>query len=256
MGLFDLFKGKPRTTSSKGGGEGGGSEKKSNAAAKYAEAAGSKRAQAYDRQEAIAELCKMKSSDAVEALLKRFTFATDPSITDQEEKEAVFEGIVEAGREAIEPVRAFAAKAESVGPPIRILKAILPEDELVEELLVWLKRWDTEYAKFIDPKLQILQELEAHEHASIREAVDPYLQDSNETARFFAVAATYKQKDPAAIPSLLTLLLDEESVRVRAKIADGFVGLQWEVPEEQRDGVRKVLPPAYSVDGSGLVTKR
>ena len=119
-----------------------------------------------------------------------------------------------------------------------------------------LKRWDIDYAKFIDPKLQILQELETHEHSSIREAVDPFLQDSNETARFFAVAAIFKQKDQAAIPSLLTLLLDEESVRVRAKIADGFVALQWEVPEEQRDPVRKVLPPAYTVDGSGLVTKR
>jgi hypothetical protein len=248
MGLFDLFKGKPAKD--------GGVERKSNAAAKYAEAAGSKRAQAYDRQEAIHELCKMKSADAVEALLRRFTFVIDPSITDQEEKDAVFEGIVESGREAIEPVRAFAAKAESVGPPIRILKAILPEDELIQELLVWLKRWDTDYAKFIDPKLQILQELETHEHASIREAIDPFLQDSNETARFFAVAATFKQKDQAATSSLLTLLLDEESVRVRAKIADGFVGLQWEIPEEQRDAVRKVLPPAYTVDGSGLVTKR
>jgi hypothetical protein len=259
MGLFDLFKGKP---SKSGSGEGSsradarGTEKKSNAAAKYAEAAGSKRAQAYDRQEAIHELCKMKSADAVEALLKRFTFAIDPSITDQEEKEAVFEGIVEAGREAIEPVRAFAAKAESVGPPIRILKAILPEDELVEELLLWLERWDTDYAKFIDPKLQILQELEAHQHPSTREAVDPFLQDSNETARFYAVAATFAQKDAAAIPSLLTLLLDEESVRVRAKIADGFVALHWEVPADQRDAVRKVLPPAYTVDGSGLVSKR
>src|ERR1043165_6360876 len=113
MGLFDLFK-------SKSGGGSKGGEKKSNAAAKWAEAAGSKRAQRYDRQEAIAELCKLKSADAVEALLKRFTFATDPSITDQEEKEAVFEGIVSAGREAIEPVRAFAAKAESLAWPVRI----------------------------------------------------------------------------------------------------------------------------------------
>ena len=55
---------------------------------------------------------------------------------------------------------------------------------------------------------------------------------------------------------LLTLLLDEESVRVRAKVADGFVALRWAVPEEQRDAVRKVLPPAYTVDGEGHVTKR
>jgi hypothetical protein len=52
------------------------------------------------------------------------------------------------------------------------------------------------------------------------------------------------------------MLLDEESVRVRAKVADGFVALGWEVPDDQRDAVRKVLPPAYAVDGSGRMTKR
>ena len=117
MGLFDLFKGK-----SKGGDE--GAPKKGNPAAKWAEAAGSKRAQAYDRQEAIQELCKLKSPEAVAALLKRFTFQTDPSITDQEEKEAAFEGIVAAGKEAMEAVHIFATRAESLAWPIRILKQL------------------------------------------------------------------------------------------------------------------------------------
>jgi hypothetical protein len=251
MGLFDLFKGKNKSS-----GKDGSGEKKSNPAAKWAEAAGSKRAQSYDRQEAIAELCKLKSAEGVEALLKRFTFTTDPSITDQEEKDAVFEGIVTAGRAAIEPVRAYAAKAESLSWPMRILRELLPEEELVDELLVWLSRWDTEYAKFIDPKLQILSTLEDYKNPSIRAAVEPFLQDVNEPARFHAVATTLAQKDAEAIGPLLTLLLDEESVRVRTKIADGFVGTGWEVPDELRDAVRKVLPPQFGVDGSGLVTKR
>jgi len=251
MGLFDLFKGK-----SGGGDKADGGEKKKNAAAKWAEACGSKRAQAYDRQEAIQELCKLRSADGVEALLKRFTFAIDPSITDQEEKDAVFEGIVAAGREAIESVRTFAAKAESIAQPLRIMKEILGAEELVDELLVWLQRWDTEYAKFIDPKLQILQALEENENENIRAAVEPFLQDVNEPARFHAVAATLAQKDDDAIEPLIAALLEEESVRVRAKIADGFVAQAWEVPEESRDAVRKVLPPQYTVDGAGLLTKR
>lgn len=246
MGLFDLFKGRSK--------EGG--ERKSNPAAKWAEAAGSKRAQSYDRQEAIAELCKLKSPEAVEALLKRFTFTTDPSITDEEEKDAVFEGIVAAGRAAIEPVRAFAAKAESLAWPMRILKELLAEEEVVDELLVWLSKWDTEYAKFIDPKLQILAALGEHQNPKIRAAVEPFLQDVNEPARFHAVAATLAQKDPEAIGPLLALLLDEESVRVRAKIADGLAANGWAVPDDQRDAVRKSLPHEYGVDGSGHITKR
>ncbi len=246
MGLFDLFKGK----SGKDG------EKKSNAAAKWAEAAGSKRAQAYDRQEAIAELCKLKSADGVEALLKRFTFMTDPSITDQEEKDAVFEGIVSAGREAVEPVRAFAAKAESLAWPMRILKEVVPEQEFIDELLVWLERWDTEYAKFIDPKLQILAALAEYKSPHIRLGVEAFLQDVNEPARFHAVAATLAQNDAEAVKPLIAALLEEESVRVRAKIADGFIAQGWTIPEDERNAVRKVLPDAYTVNGAGLVTKR
>jgi hypothetical protein len=247
MGLFDLFKSKSKD-------DGGG--KKPGAAAKWAEAAGSKRAQAYDRQEAIQELSKLATADAVEALLKRFTFQTEPSITDQEEKELAFDGILKAGKEAIEPVRAFASKAESLRWPMRILKEILEEEELVEELTIWLEKWDTEYAKFIDPKLQLLEELGDHVNPKIREAVEPFLEDVNEPARFNAVMAVLAQKEPVSVGPLLTLLLDEESVRVRTKIADGVAALGWEVPDDQRDAVRKVLPPQFGVDGSGQITKR
>lgn len=250
MGLFDLFKSKSS------GPAGGDNKKKGSSAAKWAEACGSKRAQAFDRQEAIQELSKLGTADAVEALLKRFTFATDPSITDQEEKQLAFEGILTAGKDAIEPVRAFAAKAEGLNWPMRILKELLDEEELVDELLVWLSKWDTEYAKFIDPKLQLLEELADHVNEKIRPAVEPFLEDVNEPARFNAVAAVLAQKDVAAVGPLVTLLLDEESVRVRTKIADGLVGLAWEIPDEQRDSVRKVLPPQFGVNGAGLISKR
>lgn len=250
MGLFDIFK------KNKGDGGGSGESGKKSPASKWAHAAGDKRAQAYERQEAIAELCKLKSPDAVEALLKRFTFVIDPSITDQEEKDAAFEGIVETGRGAIEPVRAFAAKAESVAWPLRILKEILPQEELVDELLVWLSKWDTEYAKFIDPKLQILAALEDYKNPKIRAAVEPFLQDVNEPARFHAVATTFAQADDAAIGPLVAVLVDEESVRIRTRIGEGFAAYGWTVPEEHRDAARRALPHQLSIDESGRITKR
>ena len=247
MGLFDFLK---------GGSSSNDGKKKPPAAAKFADAAGSKRAQPYDRQEAIQELGKLGTPEAVEALLKRFTFATDPSITDQEEKEAAYEGILKAGKEGLEPIRVFAGKAESLSWPLRILKAIFDEEELVDELLTWLGKWDTEYAKFIDPKLQLLEELAEHKNAKIREAVEPFLQDVNDPARFNAVAATLTQKDTASVGPLLDLLVDEESTRIRTKIADGFAALAWEVPEDRRDAVRKVLPNNFSINATGTVIKR
>jgi hypothetical protein len=244
MGFFDFFR-KDKGTNGK----------KSSPAAKWAEAAGSKRAQNYDRQEALNELAAMGTPEAAEALLKRFTFVIDPSITDQEEKELAAQGVLAAGKGAIEPIRAFAAKAESVSWPMRLLKEIVEEDEYVEELLRWLSKWDTEYAKFIDPKLQLLEELQEHKHEKILAAVTPFIADSNETARLNAVMAALAQGDKGAIDPLLAQLAEEESVRVKNKICDGLIQLGASIAEEQRESVRKALPDRYVVDGSGQIKK-
>ncbi len=81
MGFFDRFK-----ASAKGDGR---ERSKGNPAAKWADRL-EKRVQNYDRQEAIQALGDMASGEAAAILLKRFTFHMDPSITDQEEKDAAF----------------------------------------------------------------------------------------------------------------------------------------------------------------------
>jgi hypothetical protein len=256
VGFFDFFKGKSGKDKSDNADspkkEGG----KKSSAARWAEAAASKRAQAPDRQEALQELAKLKTADAAEALLKRFTFSIDPSITDQEEKEFAYEGILAAGKEAIEPVRAFAMKAESVQWPYKIMKEILEEEELVDELITWLSRWDTEYAKFMDPKLQILDALGDFKSVKVRPAVEPFLDDFTEDARYRAVHAILEQKEPDSLGKLLDRLLEEESMRTKNKILDGIAALGWDIPEERRDAVRKALPYEYGIDGEGKIKKR
>jgi HEAT repeat protein len=247
MGLFDLFKGSPKAD--------GKPRPKANPAAKWADRV-ERRVQNYDRQEAIQALSEMETAEAVEVLLKRFTFHMDPSITDQEEKDAAFRGILRAGRAAIEPVRAFAAKAESLAWPMKIIKALVDEAEYTEELLRWLSKWDTEYAKFVDPKVQILAALEEQRHPQIREGVERFLEDVNEPARFHAVATLLAQGDAAALPALAKMLIEEESVRVRSKVAEGLAQRAWPVAEETRATLRNGLPAGYALDGAGRVTKR
>jgi HEAT repeat protein len=251
MGLFDRFKSAPKTAEAKPRRPEGSAR----AASKWADRI-EKRAQNYDRAEAIQALSDMENAEAVTVLLKRFTFHIDPSITDQEEKDAAFRGILRAGREAIEPVRAFAAKAETLAWPMKIVKAIVDDDEYVEELLQWLSKWDTEYSKFVEPKVQLLSALEDHKHVRIREEIEKFLEDVNEPARFHAASTLLVQDDAAVVPALVKLLLEEESVRVKTRVSEGLVARAWPVPEADRAGVRKVLPPAYMVDGAGRVTKR
>ena len=246
MGLFDLFKGGRST---------GDDKPKASPAAKWANVAADRRAQNYDRQEALGQLAAMGTADAAAALLRRFTFNMDPSITDQDEKDLAFSGIVKAGREAIEPIRTFVAKAESLAWPMKVMKELHTDEEFVDELLLWLSRWDTEYAKFIDPKIQILVALEEYRGPAVRADVERFLLDVNEVARFHAVGAMLAQDDPEAISPLLDCLVDEESVRVKHRIVDGFVARDWTVPEEKRDAARKALPSGATIDAAGQPVK-
>ena len=86
------------------------------------------------------------------------------------------EGGVEGsyGKAATGPVRAFAEKAESLAWPMKIMKELVDGEEYTEELLRWLSRWDTEYAKFVDPKVQILTALEEQRHPRIRDEVERF----------------------------------------------------------------------------------
>jgi hypothetical protein len=266
MGILDFFKRSDNRTDQIGKKPG---EVTSKEVSKWAGKAGDKRAQNYDRQEALQNLAELAGQDdggderkketrtqAVAALLRRFTFTMDPSITDADEKQIAFDGVLSAGKLALEPVRKFAAKAESLAWPMRIMKKLLDEEAYIDELLSWLSKWDTEYAKFIDPKIQLLAELEELKSPKIRAAVQQFLLDVNETARFHAVGATLAQDDPAAIQPLIEMFIEEESVRVRTRLIDGFISRGWAVPEDLRADARKSLPSGYTIDGEGLFRKK
>jgi HEAT repeat protein len=213
LGIFDFFK----SSDNKSAKLGEKAKAVPKEVARWADRAADKRAQTYDRQEAIAALADLGTPEAAAALLKRFNFVIDPTITDQEEKQIAYEGILEVGEAALPAIREYVAKAESVAWPMKLVKAMLDEPGYIGELLAWLSKWDTEYAKFIDPKLQILSALEELADPRIREGVVDFLYDVNETARFHAVGATLKQQDDAAQEKLVDMFCDEESLRIRSR---------------------------------------
>jgi hypothetical protein len=280
MGIFDFFKRSDNKSEKIGRKPGEVSIKE---VQKWASKAADKRAQNYDRQEALGALADLAKplddeselektpegrsqiekrtevrGEAVTALLKRFTFTMDPSITDQEEKQIAFDGILAAREHALESVRVFVKKAESLAWPMRIVKALMEEDAYVEEMLEWLSKWDTEYAKFIDPKVQLLVELEEHKHPKILDFIveKGFLMDVNETARFHAVGAVLHQESEGALLPLVSMFIDEESVRIRTKVADAFASRNWTVPEEQRADARKSLSSGYTIDADGFFRKK
>lgn len=211
--------------------------------------AGDKMAQNYDRQEAIDELAKAKTPEAAEGLLRRFAFTMEPSITDQDEKEAAAEGIVAAGEAAIEPIRRYCARAESLTWPLKILRRIVPADQIVDELLALLDEFDVEYMRNPEPKIQLISVLEEYPSNDVRVAVEPFLTDVNETVRFHAAVTVFSMNDESSVPALVKALAEEESLRVKNRIATGLVDKAWRVPKELDATCRSALPPGFTLDG-------
>jgi hypothetical protein len=244
MGLFDLFRKSPTQKKLP-------SQKE---LARLTRIVGNKLAQDYDRQEAIALLSEMKNGDGARALLKRFDFKMEPSITDQDEKEAAAEGVVAAGEEALPALRDYCARAESIAWPLRILRKIVPEDHFVDELLELLEQFDTEYVRNPEPKTQLITALEEYPSEDVRLAVEPFLQDVNENVRFHAVGTVFAMKDEAACDALVAAMAVEESLRVRNLIARGIAERGWTVPEGLRDKCAEALPDGFKLQAGKVAS--
>lgn len=247
MGLFDFLTGKKT-------GEAAQPKTKSpREMARLARLAGDKLAQNYDRQEAIAELGGLGTAEAVQALLRRFDFAMQPSITDQEEKEQVVEGIARAGSAALEPLRTYCAKAESLTWPIRALRRVVADEQIMSELLGILDLFDTDYTRNPEPKIQLIGVLEEWKSPEVLEAVEPFLEDVNESVRFHAVGTVFAMENASSVGALAEVLSREESLRVKNRIAGGLAQRRWELPDPLRKACGEHLPPEFSLRGGVVV---
>ncbi|MBI4701509.1 MAG: HEAT repeat domain-containing protein [Deltaproteobacteria bacterium] len=243
-----------------------------------AKTATNKNAQTYDREDALRALCAMGTPEAARVLLKRFTFQIDPTITDNEEKALAFEGIVTAGTASVaapggepasderraeqravvvEAVREFCRRAETLTWPLKVLRELLDDESYERELLELLRGWDNEYVRNVEPKVNVLDALEEVVSPRVREAVAAYLGDVNETVRFHAVETTYKQGDRACVPDLVRLVQEEESVRIKNKVAAGLAERGWTVPQELRERFAQAMTDVheYRIKRDGTVAK-
>lgn len=243
--------------------------KKSDAATieKHAQRVLNKRGQAPDRWDSIQALSQLlaqaqkdKAADRVEAivaaLLPRFTFYTDPTITDQEEKDLAFRVVMDAGKDGVPAIRTFMARSESLSWPAKMLDRLLPADEVVGHLLALLEGMDTDYQRDPQRKLQLLQSLEERRDPRIAAVVARFLEDANETARFHAVGAVLGQAEAEAHRDALAKILPgEESVRVKGRVLEGFAARGWDLGPA-RGALEKAPPPGWRVSPEGVPARR
>ena len=76
----------------------------------------------------------------------------------------------------------------------------------------------------------------------------------NENVRFHAVGTTFAMADAAACGSLVRALAEEESLRVRNRIATGLAEQGWAVPVDLQSDCRSALPDGFALR-DGKVTR-
>lgn len=253
MGLFDLFS-KKTPADPKAADAGAtapakpkGKEASSREFARLARVVSNKMSQNYDRQEAIDQLSLMANVESARALLRRFDFSMEPSIVDQDEKEAAARGIASAGIAALEPIHAYCGRAESLTWPLKVLRQIVPAEQIVGELLTLLDQFDTEYMRNPEPKIQLISLLGEYRSEDVRDAVEPFLGDVNESVRFHACGTIFSIANPESALHLVDALVEEESLRVKNRISRGLEQAGWVLPEELAQRAGPALPPGYVI---------
>jgi hypothetical protein len=224
---------------------------------KHTERATNKRAQAPDRMESILALAKIAQSGepeerprAIAALLTRFTFYVDPSITDGEEKDEAYRAICATGETAVEPIRAALRKHESLSWPLKCLEALLSDERIVDEMIAVLGTMSTEYERDPQRKIQLLSTLEQRKHESIAKAVVPFFADVNEPARFHAASAALEQDNAESVlAELAQMYAEETSVRVKSRMLEKMSERGFSLASDPKSAQ---VPEGWHLDAKGV----
>lgn len=217
-----------------------------------------KYSQSLDRLKALEALAADGSDDALYGLLRRFGMLYHKTIEDEQEKEWVFETLVDKGKAVLPAVRRYLLSADSISWPLRVLDKVADKDEEIAALEEVVARHEPGYERDPTKKIQLLNHLGHLAHDKSAALVAPYLKDMDEGVRFAAVEALFEQKreDVAREPLLEQFNADEEdSLRIRLRICEGFAERGWLV-QGHRGGVEKKLPDAYQLDREGHIKKK
>ncbi len=213
------------------------------------------KAPSSEEHRAALEDAKRHSEEAVQSLLRRFTFIYDSNIVnDEEEKNMVYEGLVALGNRILPQVRAHLKQASTLSWGLRVLREICDPETAWQTVAEVMKDYEPGYERDPSKKIQLMTFLGDFKDPRAVEVLIPFLGDQDEGVRFVTVESLFKQGDERAREPLLQLMTseEEESGRIKHRIAEGFAEHGWLV-KGFRGTVEKILPAEYVVDGKGKI---
>ena len=209
------------------------------------------------RQKAIAQLGDMKTPEAMAVLMHRFTLTVDPHTTDADEKEHVFEIVCGLEKEAVQPVKDFLKRSDTASSwALKVLEAILPNEEVIGIACDELKRLGAEYTRDPEKKVVLMGYLEGKTDPRIADAIVPLLADMSDDVKMAALQNMAPRKFEPAREKMLELLVGEETgKRVQTAAIEAIATSDFTV-QGYREKVEKRLGEGWHLDKSGALKKR
>lgn len=200
----------------------------------------SKHAQSVDRWAAMEKVAKQGSEEALYALCCRFSFKYDKTIEDQQEKQWVVDTLVDKGAPALPAVRRYMKTAASLHYPLLVLGRVADRDTLFEIIDDILADEPPGYTRDPERRMDVLSwlgEWDGGSDEEIARRIIPYLEDFDENVRYKAVDALGFKPSPEAAEPLVKALVreEEESRRLRLRIAEVLSENQWDLGERKAD---------------------
>lgn len=209
--------------------------------------------QTHERIRMMELLAEEGTDEALLGILKRFTFRTEASIVDEDEKEIAYKLLVRAGSSAILPIERFVDSHEAVYWPIKALNEIAGIDTAVDLLLKVLDRSEERSGRVNEQKTQLVSNLRDFNHPRVLERLQALVTDEDEDVRIMAMDGliTYGQ-DTALQPAVRLLLDPEESARVKMVLLEQLIELQWSISAwREQFEEQDLLPYPYRVGANG-----
>lgn len=224
MGLRDFF-------------GGGGTKTKKTKVSKFTKTTINPYTQSAERYHAMEQLLSIAAKDEVQmdeayvGVLKRFTIASTKSIEDEEEKGWAYRRLSAIGKPLLTALERFCVESENIAWALRILEDVAnaKEEWIILDKLV--EAQPPGYERDPSKKIQFLTHISEIDDPKVPQIIARYLEDDDETVRFFSVEALVDIAEPSTVDALIGRLTDEkeDSLRLRSRVLDGLADLAWDI---------------------------
>ncbi len=209
-------------------------------------------AQPEDRETSARWLLDNGSDTAIMGLLSRFDVNLDHQFKDKAEKDLLYSLIASLGDKAVVPAQAWLRRCKQFANPLRLLEDLQGREAAVDAVLNML---ELELAKDDfkpEKKASLLVWLTDVRDERCHAAAEPFLDDFDEGVRYSAAEVMIAQGDDYPRGPLLRLIAnpDEESNRVKVRVAEVFAQRRWAVDV---DGLDELLPPGFTVKNGRII---